>query len=72
MKQENQCCKEQRIELWKSVTEYLEAIKIKIPFGMLVGHGYNINDAKEFKKLKSKFIKNGRRKTVGNNNCKLS
>lgn len=47
--------REERMELWGAVLEYVESLRGKIPFALLVSHGYSINDRKEWEELKRKF-----------------
>ena len=42
-------------KLWKAVEVYINSLKEKIPFTLLLSRGYNIDDRKEWEKLKKVF-----------------
>ncbi len=46
-------------ELWGTVEEYVKSVRKKIPFGLLLSHGYSFDDRKEWKKLRGKFKQDG-------------
>ena len=43
--------------LWIAVQTYLNKVRDKIPYGLLVSHGYDLDDRKEYQKLKKAFGK---------------
>ena len=42
-------------DLWKAVEEYVNSVKAKLPIGLIISHGYSIDDRKEWKKMRKKF-----------------
>lgn len=46
-------------KLWKAFEKYIESVKIKIPFALLLSHGYSLDDRKEWKKLMKEFHQTG-------------
>ena len=60
----SQIKKELKGKLWKEVEIYIQSIKKKIPFGLLLSHGYSLDDRKEWKKLRSKFKPNNKQRKV--------
>jgi len=41
---------------WKAIEEYINKIKNKIPFGLIISHGYSLDDRREWKEMRNRIF----------------